>query len=564
MTYVITQSCCNDTACVDVCPVDCIRPRMEDELFTTAEQLYIDPASCIDCGACVDACPVDAIFPEHQLPAGMDQYTRVNKEYFDKHPLELLRDPSFPTSPIAVPGDISPLRVAVVGAGPAAMYAVDALTSHGGGNVEIEVFERSPSPWGLARGGVAPDHQRTRTITNIFKAMMGNPAVRAHLNVEVGKHISHAELLRHHHAVVYGVGASTDRHLNIDGEGLPGSVAATDFVAWYNGDPDHADDVYDLGGERAVVIGNGNVALDVARVLATSPDQLAQTDIAEHALEALRASTIREVVVLGRRGPVQAAFTSKELLGLDYVDGMDIIVDPADLVLDEQDEAFLASEACPFPVPRKIEQLRGWASRSSNPTNRRIVLKFLASPTAILGEGHVEKIQVARNELVADGTGRRQARPTGESDTIETGLILRSVGYRGAPADGVPFDERRGIIPNNEGRVIHPVTGEPVTGVYVTGWIKRGPSGYLGTNKKCAQDTIKLLRADVEAGRLTRQVKDRRALERLLAERQPDAISFDEWRVLDRAELARGKATGRPRVRYTDTQEMVDLAKGRG
>ncbi len=563
MAYVITQACCNDTACVDVCPVDCIRPTMDDELFATTEQLYIEPTTCIDCGACVDACPVDAIFPEDQLSEQNAKYTQINAEYFDKHPLVVDWDSFVPPSPIVVPKDQAPLRVAVVGAGPAATYAAEAVVTQGGRSVEVDIFDRLPSPWGLARAGVAPDHQGTRIITDTFETMVRKPSVAAHLGVEVGTHISHDELLAHHHAVIYAVGASTDRHLGIEGEDLPGSVSATDFVAWYNGHPDHAGDHYDLSGERAVVIGNGNVALDVARVLVTSPDELAATDIADHALAALRESNIREVVILGRRGPVQAAFTSKELMGLDDVPGVDIVVDPADLELDEHSAAFLESDECPFPVPRKIEWLREYASRTPDPDRKRIVLKFLGSPQAIEGDGRVERLNVTRNEIVADGSGRLAAQPTGETETIDTGLVLRSIGYRGTGVDGVPFDERRGVIPNEGGRVVDPEGGEPLEGVYVTGWIKRGPTGTLGTNKKCAGETVEHLAEDVKGGLAQRPVESREALDKLLAGRNPDVAGFAEWRLLDQAELAAGADAGRPRVKVTDLRTMVDIEKGR-
>ncbi|WP_182349428.1 4Fe-4S binding protein [Tomitella gaofuii] len=563
MTYVITQACCNDTACVDVCPVDCIRPTADDELFATTEQLYIEPTTCIDCGACVDACPVDAIFPEDQLSEENAKYTQINAEYFDKHPLVVDWDSFVPPSPIVVPKDQAPLRVAVVGAGPAATYAAEAVVTQGGRSVEVDIFDRLPSPWGLARAGVAPDHQGTRIITDTFETIVRKPAIAAHLGVEVGTHISHEELLAHHHAVIYAVGASTDRHLGVPGEDLPGSVSATDFVAWYNGHPDHAGDVYDLSGERAVVIGNGNVALDVARVLVTSPDELAKTDIADHALAALRQSNIREVVVLGRRGPVQAAFTSKELMGLDDVPGVDIVVDPADLELDEHSAAFLASDECPFPVPRKIEWLREYASRTHDPARKRIVLRFLGSPESLGGDGRVERVNVVRNELVADESGRLRAQATDATSALETGLVLRSIGYRGTPVAGLPFDERRGVIPNEAGRVVDPDRDGPVEGVYVTGWIKRGPTGTLGTNKKCAGETVEKLAEDVKAGLSGRPVESREALDKLLAGRCPDAVGFDEWRLLDQAETAAGKESGRPRVKVTDVQVMVDIEKGR-
>ncbi|WP_024795318.1 FAD-dependent oxidoreductase [Tomitella biformata] len=564
MAYVITQACCNDTACVDVCPVDCIRPTADDAEYGITEQLFIEPTTCIDCGACVDACPVDAIFPEDELSEQNAKYTQINADYFTLHPLVVDYDSHVPPTPIVVAREDAPLRVAVVGTGPAATYAATELVTQGGRSMEVDMFDRLPSPWGLARGGVSPDHQGTRMITDTFEMSVRKPAVAAHLNVEIGKHLSHEELLEHHHAVIYAVGASTDRQLGIPGEDLPGSHPATDFVAWYNGHPDYADHEFDLSGERAVIVGNGNVALDVARMLVMDPDELAKTDIADHALAALRKSNIREVVILGRRGPVQAAYTSKELMGLGDVRDVDVYIDPRDLELDAHSQALADAEDIELPLRLKMEWARDFAARTPNPDRKRIVLKFLGSPVEITGEGRVEGITVARTELVVDEAGNLQAHATGDTETIEAGLVMRSIGYRGVAMAGVPFDDRRGVIPNEGGRVIDPATGEPVLGVYVTGWIKRGPSGFLGTNKKCANDTVGLLAADVKDRLLSRPVKDRAALEALISERQPDSVNFKEWSVLDRAERARGKESGRPRVRFANVQQMVDIAKGRG
>ena len=563
MAYVITQACCNDTACVDVCPVDCIRPTADDAEYATAEQLYIEPTTCIDCGACVDACPVDAIFPEDQLSAADAKYTQINADYFEKHPLVVDWDSFTPPTPIVVPKDEAPLRVAVIGTGPAATYAAIDIVTQGGRSVEVDMFDRLPTPWGLARGGVAPDHQGTRIITDMFETTVRKPNVQAHLNVEIGKHLTHDELLEYHHAVVYAVGASSDRHLNIPGEDLPGSHAATDFVAWYNGHPDYADHDFDLSGERAVVVGNGNVALDVARILVSDPDVLAKTDIADYALAALRKSNIREVVVLGRRGPVQAAYTSKELMGLDDVAGVDVIVDPRYLELDPHSQGLVDAEDIDLPLELKMRWARDFAGRTPNPDHKRIVLKFLGSPVEIVGDGRVEGLVVERNELVVDDAGKLQAHATGDTETIDAGLVMRSIGYRGVPVPGVPFDDKRGIIPNVDSRVIDPGTGEPLPGVYTAGWIKRGPSGFLGTNKKCAADMVRIIAADVKAKLLSRPVQGRDALNSLLAERQPDAISFQEWTALDRVERERGKEAGRPRVKVTDWAQMVDIAKGR-
>lgn len=563
MAYVITQACCNDTACVDVCPVDCIRPTADDPEYLTTEQLYIEPETCIDCGACVEACPVDAIFPEEELSEANYKYLQINADYFDKHPLVVDWDSFEPPAPIRVGADKAPLRVAIVGTGPAATYAADHLLERVGRNVEVEMFEKDPTPWGLARGGVSPDHQGTRIITESFETMTRKPAITAHFNVEVGRHISHDELLEHHHAVVYAVGAADDRHLDLPGEDLPGSVAATDFVGWYNAALENAEDTYDLSPARAVIVGNGNVAMDVARMLVMDREALARTDIADHALAALREAAVEEVVVLGRRGPVQSAFTSKELMGLGDLEGVDIIVDPADLELDPHSAALAESPEAPLPLETKMDWLRRFAETAPTPGNKRIVLKFYASPVEIVGDDKVTGITVARTRLEEGEDGRLQAVVTDERETIETGLVLRSIGYRGRPVAGLPFDEVRGVLPNVGGRVIDPDTGDPLTGVYTTGWIKRGPSGFLGTNKKCAGDTVALLGEDVAGGLVDRTVKGRDELAALVTERCPDRVGFDGWALLEKVERDRGAAQDRPRVRSVDRAEMIEIQKGR-
>ncbi len=307
MAYVITQACCNDASCVDVCPVNCIHPTPDEPEFATTEMLYIDPQTCIDCGACVDECPVDAIFGENELSEAHSMYPEINAAYFEKHPI----GPDWPElgSPRKLSAELGTLRVAIVGSGPSACYAAIELTSRP--RVEVDMFDRLPTPYGLVRAGVAPDHPGTKGVSDVFRSALGKRSVQCHFNVEVGRHVSHEELLEHHHAVIYAVGAASDRRLGVPGEDLPGSHAATEFVAWYNGHPDYADHEFDLSGERAVIVGNGNVALDVARVLVTDPDELAKTDMAEHAVEALRHSNIREVVIVGRRGPAQAAYTNR-------------------------------------------------------------------------------------------------------------------------------------------------------------------------------------------------------------------------------------------------------------
>ena len=553
MAYVITQRCCNDASCIAECPVDCIRPAPGEREFVTAEMLHIDPDTCIDCGACVDACPVDAIFSADELAQSLERYRDINAAYFQRHPLE----PDLaPIVPQARPSkNLGVLRVAVVGGGPAACYCAETLLRRA--DVEVEMLEKLPTPFGLVRAGVAPDHPGTKGVTSLFESAFKRDVFQYRLNVEVGKHISHDELLAHHHAVVYAVGASTDRHLGIPGEELAGSHAATEFVAWYNGHPDYADHSFDLSGERAIIVGNGNVALDVARVLTLSPEELADTDIADHALEALRKSNIREVVLLGRRGPVQAAYSSPEFLALGYLTDVDIVVDERDLVLDDVSQAAIDDPDAEPALQLKLQLAQEYADRRVHPGRRRIVFRYLVSPTEIVGTDRVEGVRIVHNTL--DDAGNAVA--TDETETIEAGLVIRSIGYRGTPVPGLPFDDQRGTVPNVEGRVVDE-TGALLPGVYVSGWIKRGPRGVIGTNKTDAEETVDHIIEDFIAGKLSAPEHGRDSLSTLIASRQADVIGRDGWRAIDKVERERGKKAGRPRVKVTSVAEMIDIARG--
>jgi ferredoxin--NADP+ reductase len=447
-------------------------------------------------------------------------------------------------------------RVAIVGAGPAGAFTAAAL-KRAAGDVEIDFFERLPTPWGLLRGGVAPDHQEIKRLDARFDRETLQRGCRFLGNVEVGTDVSHAELLEHYTAVVYATGAQTDKSLGIPGEDLPGSWAATEFVAWYNGHPDYRDREFDLSSRRAVVIGNGNVAADVTRVLIRSIDELARTDIAPHALEALRESAIEEVVVLGRRGPAQAAFTSAELRELGNIDGVDLVVDPAEAALDDVSRTWLADEGT-FTARKNVQLLTEFAAREQTGASRRIVLRFLRSPVAIRGAGRVEAIDVGRNALVRADDGAIRARSVdAPPETLETGLVLRSVGYRAVPLPDVPFDERHYVLPNERGRVRTPA-GEPLPGVYTVGWIKRGPTGILGTNKRDAEETVAALAEDL--GSLPEPAGGREALDALLAERCPDLVSVEGWRAIDAAELEQGRAAERPRVKLASREELLQAA----
>jgi ferredoxin/flavodoxin---NADP+ reductase len=452
-------------------------------------------------------------------------------------------------------------RVAIVGAGPAGAFAAAALLrAHG--DTEIDLYERLPTPWGLLRGGVAPDHDEIKRLEDTFDRQTLARGVRFLGGVEVGTDVSHEELMRHYSAVVYATGAQTDKSLGIPGEDLPGSRPATEFVGWYNGHPDYRDLEWDLAAERAVVIGNGNVAADVTRILTRAPAELEHTDIADHALDALRAGGVREVVVLGRRGPAQAAFTSAELRELGRLDGVDLRVDAAEIELDPVSREWLDREGT-FTARKNVELLREFAARPPRPdATRRIVLRFLRSPVEIVGDGAVEAVRVQRNEIVRGEDGAVRARAAGdEVETIACGLVLRSVGYRAVPLPGVPFEERRFVLPNERGRV-HTPDGEPLPGVYAVGWIKRGPTGILGTNKRDAEETVGRLVEDLKAGTLPDPERPSRAdVDALLAERVGDLVTVEGWRAIDAHERGRGAADGRPRVKLAARDELLDAAR---
>jgi ferredoxin--NADP+ reductase len=454
-------------------------------------------------------------------------------------------------------------RVAIVGAGPAGAFAADRLLRQRG-DVEIDLFERLPTPWGLLRGGVAPDHQEIKRLDETFDNQTLGRGCRFLGNVEVGVDISHSELMRHYLAVIYATGAQTDKSLGIPGEELPGSWAATEFVAWYNGHPDYRGLEFDLSPQRAVVIGNGNVAADVTRILTLSLNELERTDVADHALAALRENRIEEVVVLGRRGPAQAAFTSSELRELGNLDGVELLVDPEEVELDPLSQRWLDEEGT-FTARKNVELLREFAKRKrSADARRRIVLRFLRSPLEIRGSDRVQSIDVRRNELVRADDGAIRPRPVdGEAETIECGLVLRSVGYRAVPLPEVPFDERSFVLPNDRGRVRGP-DGQPLPGVYAVGWIKRGPTGILGTNKRDAEETVSCLAEDLASGALQPPPNPGRdEVDALLAERKPDMVTIEGWRAIEAQEIRRGRDERRPRVKLASRDELLAAARAR-
>jgi ferredoxin--NADP+ reductase len=449
-------------------------------------------------------------------------------------------------------------RIAVVGAGPAGFYATGHLLD-ADRPVEVDLYDRLPTPWGLVRGGVAPDHPKIKEVSRIFEKIAQKPRFRMIGNVEIGRDLSHADLMRHYDAVVYAYGAQADRRMGIPGEDLPGSLPATAFVAWYNGHPDFRDLDVDLSGERAVIIGNGNVAVDVARMLVLAPAELAPTDTADHAVAAFGASSIRDVVICGRRGPLQAAYTNPELLELGELEIADIVVDPAEATLDPVSAALL-EEAAPA-TRRNVDTVLEYSRRARTDKPRTVTLRYLVSPVEIRGDGRVEEIVLVRNRLEAGPDGAVRAVATEETETIPCSLVLRSVGYRGLPVDGVPFDERSCTIPHREGRALGE-DGVAVPGVYCTGWIKRGPSGVIGTNKKDAVETAESVLEDLAAYRLPLpDAGTAAAIDALIAERRPDAIGYTGWEAIDAAERGAGEPAGRPRIKLCSWDDLLATAR---
>lgn len=520
MTYAITQSCCADASCVSACPVNCIHPTPDEPDFGRTDMLFIDPAICIDCGACADACPVDAAKPADQLTGPLAAYLQRNQDYFSTAAPAAAAAPGIPAAvttaaavttvpgsrtakasrvraatieprgvpgyPRPLPSADGPLRVAVVGTGPSAGYTVQELLRCT--DAEITLIDRNPVAGGLIRFGVAPDHPSTKRIGDTFARNFRHPRVTMYLGVTVGSGISHEDILAHHHAVVYATGAESPRALGIKGEDLSGSIAAMDFLAWANGFPG-APSPAGLDTGRAVVVGNGNVGIDVARLLLSGPDRLASSVIAPAALEALRGSAVSEVVLLARRGPADAAFAPKEFLGLLQLPGLEIVIDGDPGVEGEIAEGGPMSAAA---------ELRGvpvtdidWTAPA--PDGPRLVLRFHSSPVAASGEGRVESVRVSD-------------RNTGFRD-IPAGMLIRSIGSRGSQIPGLPYDEATGIFPNTGGRIS--------PGSYVTGWAKRGATGGIGANRACARETVAALLDDAEAGLLAAPKNSARAFGRL-------------------------------------------------
>ena len=455
-----------------------------------------------------------------------------------------------------------PLRVAIIGAGPSGFYAAGSLLKQRNHIVAIDMLERLPAPHGLVRYGVAPDHQNIKAVAKIYDRTAATDGFRFFGNVEFGSDILHEEIERHYDAVIYASGAQSDRKLNVPGEDLPNSMSATEFVAWYNGHPEYVDLEPDLSCAAAMVVGVGNVAMDVARVLAKSMDELKLTDISDHALEVLAESKIRDIYVVARRGPAQVKFTNAEIREFGHLDLADIVVDPLELKLDSASSASIEGDTS---AQKNIDYLRAYSEIGETGKDRRVHFRFLLSPEEIVAdeEGRISGVRVVKNTLRPTVSGYINATSTDDYEFLGAGLVLRSVGYRGIPLAGVPFDERRGTIPNNAGRVIELATEQEVPGTYVVGWAKRGPTGVIGTNKPDAVETVNSLIYDLEHGRLPQALDpDPDAIIRILEERNVRCVTNQEWQKLNAMEVEKGQAQGRPRVKFVSVEAMLAVLDG--
>ncbi|HLF27004.1 MAG TPA: FAD-dependent oxidoreductase [Anaerolineae bacterium] len=455
--------------------------------------------------------------------------------------------------------ETNPLRVAIIGSGPAAFYAADHLFKQSDLVVQVDMFDRLPTPFGLVRAGVAPDHQKIKTVTKVFDQVAARPGFRFYGCVEFGKTITLEDLQQHYHQILYATGAQTDRRMGIPGEDLHGSHPATEFVAWYNGHPEFRDRQFDLSQERVAVVGVGNVAVDVARILCSTPDELAKTDIADYALDALRHSRVKEVYLLGRRGPAQAAFSNPEIKELGELAEAEAITLPEEVQLDELSRAQLETGK-DRTTQKKVEILQSYANRPPAQKPRQLYIRFLVSPVELIGDaaGRVTAIKLVKNVLYATEAGTISPKPTDQFEVLPIGLVFRSVGYRGVALPGVPFNERWGVILNQKGRVLDPQTQQPLVGQYTSGWIKRGPTGVVGTNKPDSVETVNGMLEDLKQGSILNPTQpDAASIDRLVRERQPNCVSYEDWRRLDELEVARGQPEGRPRLKFTRIEEML-------
>lgn len=452
--------------------------------------------------------------------------------------------------------DHAPWRIAVVGSGPAAFYTAEALFKAGVPGIQVDLFDRLPVPFGLVRGGVAPDHQKIKAVVKVYDKIAANPGFRFFGNVRIGRDLAVDDLAAHYHQIVYAFGCESDQKLGVPGEDLAGVHAATDFVGWYNGHPDHRQHRFDLSRARSVaLVGNGNVAMDVARILLAGPDALAATDIAEHALATLRQSKVQEVILLGRRGPAQAAFSPKEIEEIAELPDVDVVVTPADAELDPISAAWLTKDAA-RSQQRNVEFLRERAALGEGDRPKKLRCRFLVAPTALHGDGgRLTAVQVDHMQLVADADGTPRPKPRGTGERLAVDLVFKAIGYRGVPCPGVPFDDRKGIVPNSDGRVLEAPGGAVRAGHYVAGWCKRGPTGLIGTNSLDAKATVEAMKQDRAEGRLLRPGGGDIAA--VLAARGLDAVTWADWQRLDAWEQDEGRRRGKVRHKLDDTAAMM-------
>ena len=543
MAYVVTQSCIGNkhTSCVDVCPVEAFREA--------PEMLFIDPDVCIDCNACVSACPEGAIFPRSMVPDDQQNFITLNAEGAKTHPVirQSLQTGQQSASPLA---NVSS-RFAIIGSGPSGFYAAEALMKQLPG-AQVDMFERLPTPFGLVRYGVAPDHPRIKSVTSSFERIAESERFRFFGNVQIGRDLSSAELRQHYHGVIYATGGSQSRPLNLPGADSGNIFGSSNFVGWYNGHPDEADLAPDLSGTTAVIIGIGNVALDIARLLVLPHAQLSKTDIADHALQALANSGVDEVCLLARRGPAQAAFTPKELEQLMAIPGLQLRVDAADLELDDATARQL--EQPEFAEARQnLSLLREIAARPLS-AGKRIRFMFYTSPAAFTAAGgQVTEVEVQRNELVRDAQGALVARPADQSSRITASLVVHAIGYQGSAIDELPFDLGRGVMQHEQGRI----QGHADSRDYVAGWIKRGASGVIGSNRQCATESVQRLLADL-GNSLPERGGD---ISELLSARDVQSVSMADWQLLDQHEQTRGRIEGRVRSKVVKIADMLSVIR---
>ncbi len=455
--------------------------------------------------------------------------------------------------------ETNPLRVAIIGSGPAAFYAADELLKQKDFAIEIDMFDRLPTPFGLVRGGVAPDHQKIKSVTKVYDGIASHPRFRFYGNVEYGQHIKLIDLKEHYHQILFATGAQTDRRMGIPGEDLDGSHPATEFVAWYNGHPDYRDRIFDLSHERVAVVGVGNVAIDVARILCLTPKELAETDMADYAIEALSHSKVKEVHLLGRRGPAQAAFTNPEIKEVGELEDADAITLSNEVQLDELSQAELAS-LNDRTLNKKVEIIQSYAQLRSVSKARKLYIRFLVSPVEMIGsdQGKVCALKLVHNVLYKTDAGTLSPKAIDQFEQLNVGLVFRSVGYRGVPLPEVPFNDRYGVIMNDKGRVIEVESKQPVIGEYASGWIKRGPSGVIGTNKPDSVETVTHMLEDLKSGSILQPAQPEVAsMQELVKQRQPKFFSYPDWKKLDELEVAKGQPLGRPRVKFTSVEEMI-------